>query len=99
MVKGTSFWHDRGCISPVEPVPMPSRKGCPVNHSRLFAVAVASSCVADLRQEVVRQLLPAFEDLVDAAVAFALQSATPTHTQAFEEAVEQDARELARVGA
>ena len=67
-----------------------------MNHSLLFAIAVASSDVAELRAEVVRLLEPAFERIVEAAVTCALESATPAKTLAFEETLEQDGRELLR---
>lgn len=64
-------------------------------HSLLFAMSVTSS-VASLREEILRRVQAHTERLADEAVKFLLAAPSPAATQAFEEKLEQEARELCR---
>jgi hypothetical protein len=66
-----------------------------MNHS-LVSALVAASAVGDLREELMKALGPAVENLVDTAVQFVLSPASPAATLAFEQKLEEQAREINR---
>jgi hypothetical protein len=66
-----------------------------MTNSLVTSVLLASG-VSELHAELVEQLQPAVETLVDTVVKFVLAGASPTATLALEQQLEQQARELNR---
>lgn len=63
----------------------------------LVASVLLASGVGELREELVEQLQPAVETLVETVVKFVLATPSPAATLAFEQQLEQQARELNRL--
>ena len=67
-----------------------------MTNSLVTSVLLASG-VGELREELVEQLQPAVETLVETVVKFVLATPSPAATLAFEQQLEQQARELNRL--